>query len=171
VSIPKVSPTCAPVPIEEERGYLERAVYWMKYSVFHVARDDSETLFKQRLLEQLKTQVLCPTVLRRQFDRYVLKEQRYETFENLGKKNPLGVRDRFLNWIWRDDRAVRKHYREIGREMARQNPYLLAPSLEKALSEDPNRLDSTSCGTSSIPSSGSEKPKSENSKPDGRLPG
>ncbi len=163
MSIPKVDSTCAPVPAEEERGYLERAVFWMKYSVFHVAEEKSETFFKKRLLAQLKDQVLCPTVLRRQFDRFVPKPERYATFENLGKKNPLGVRDRILNRIWRDDSGIRRCYRKIGKEMARQNPYLLAPCLEGVLA--------TSCEASSFPSSGSERPKSVSSRPCCRLTG
>ena len=149
MSISKTNPPSEPVSVEDPPGYLERAVFWIKYSVCHVTREDGDTIFKNRLLEQIKNHMICPTVLEQQFVRLVPKLERSRVFEDLGKKKPLSARDRFLNWIWRDLALQRKRYREIGKEMARQNPYLLAPSLERELSK---KTPSTSCECVSFPS-------------------
>ena len=155
--------------IEDPPGYLERFVFWFKYSVFHIAKEDSEKDLKARLIEQIKNQTLCPQVLLIQFNRFVSKTERQIAFENLGRKN-IGIQDRILNWIWRSQASERKHYLEIGKEMARQNPYLLALTFERALSKEPCQCP-TSCAFSSDPISNSAKPRSESSTPNCHQPG
>jgi len=118
----------------EPPGYLERGVQWMSRQIFHLKISTSEQLSKERLIEGINKKMVCPTVLFRQFERYVVNSQRLDIFEQLGKKRPLSYKDRVWNWIVRDAPQIKQRYREIGKIMAMKNPYLLAPSLIKALS-------------------------------------
>ena len=78
--------------------------------------------------------MICPVVLFRQFERHVVPSQRIGIFERLGKQCPLSYKDRVWNWIFRDEAQINRRYREIGKNRAMKNPYLLAPALINVLS-------------------------------------
>jgi hypothetical protein len=123
----------------EPLGYLEKGVQWVANRLLRIRFPSAEDSFKIWLVDQIRSSTLCPAVLINQFNRYVPRTQRQEVYEQLGKNSPLPIKDKVLNWIWRNDSEIARRYREMGQMSARQNPYLLAPSLEKALLAKANR--------------------------------
>jgi hypothetical protein len=128
-------------PAPEPQGYLERAVQWAARKVLHLNLRSPDELARERLIDALKKKTMCPLILLQQFDRYVSSIERRLIYESLGKRQPLGWQDRIMNWMWRDESQINKRYREIGRTIAVKNPYLLAPTMMRILSQPVESLE------------------------------
>jgi hypothetical protein len=128
-------------PAIEPQGYLERAVQWTARKVLHLNLRSPDELAKERLIDALKKKTMCPLILLQQFERYVSPIERRLIWENLGKRQVLGWQDRILNWMWRDESQINRRYREIGQTIAVKNPYLLAPTMIRILSQPAESLE------------------------------
>jgi hypothetical protein len=89
--------------------------------------------FEKDLLRQLELETMPPDLLFRQFKRYTpsLKVQQ-KIFEKIGRKLPLSRTDRAISWIYSNTRMIQR-YRTMGENLAKNDPYLLAPFLRQAL--------------------------------------
>lgn len=85
--------------------------------------------FDIHLLDSLRIGSIAPPMVLKHFEQHFSPTKQAKIFESLGQKVPLSMRDRLISTLFRAS------YRDIGRDAAKHNPYLLAPYLERALTK------------------------------------
>jgi len=146
---PAKTPNEEPSPVLERQppGYVERGVRWIARKALHLKLPTVEQLQNDELIDRINKKMLCPVVLFRQFQRHIVQSQCIKIYVELGKECPFSYKERVWNWIFRDEAEIKRRHLEIGKSRVRKDPYLLAPSLIKALS---NPDDWRSCQCSAL---------------------